>query len=101
MITPHYKKQRAKKFLGDKYDDESAITLMLDTRTSHEARHFRCCVCGNIVFEYTNPLSIIMAGEPETLKTPTIVQCPHSIRVPKDNGDFVFVKCKTRYYIIK
>lgn len=90
MIEPHYKTK-----------EEAPITVMLDTRATHEPKLFRCSVCGNIVFEYTNPLHVIVAGKAETKLTPTVVQCPHSVRVPKDGGDFVFIKCKTRYYIIK
>lgn len=101
MITPNYKNERAKRYLGEGYDTEAAITVMLDTRKTHAPRSFRCSVCGNIVFEYTEPIHILIAGSPEPQLTPTIVQCPHSIRVPKDNGEFVFIKCKTRYYIIK
>lgn len=90
MITPNYKSKQ-----------EAAITVILDTRVEHDPVHFRCSLCGNIVFEYTSPLAIISAGTPETLKTPTIVQCPHSLRVPRDDGTFNFIRCKTRYYVIK
>lgn len=91
MITPNYISRR-----------EAAITVILDTRETYDKpRHFRCSCCGNIVFEYVRPVHIILAGSSRPVQAPTIVQCPHSIRVPRDDGTFSFVKCKTRYYIIQ
>lgn len=92
MITPKHRLPQG---------EEAAIVVYLDTRTADGPRHFRCSVCGNIVFEDYPPY-LIMPGTPEkTKQIPTVVQCPHSIRVPKDDGTFVFLKCKTRYYIVK
>lgn len=90
MISENYKTK-----------EDAEITVVLDTRHAHALKRFRCVVCGNILFEYTEPIHIILAGGPETLKTPTVVQCPHSIKIPKQHGGPVFVRCKTRYFIIK
>lgn len=81
---------------------EAAATIVLDNRSPLGLqRHFRCSVCGNIVFEYSEPLQIIIPGVASPVFTPNVVQCPHSIRVPRAGGDFTFLKCKTRYYIVK
>ena len=91
MIEPNH-------FLNHKAE----ITLMLDPReTLMEKRLFRCSVCGNIVLEYENPIAFIVPGHSETLATPAVVQCPHSIRKVKPNGEKVFLRCKTRYYVVK
>jgi uncharacterized protein with PIN domain len=66
------------------------ISVWLDESEDKTLKKFHCVICGKIVFEYYNPIRIIIPGR-HYKKTPKVIQCNGTVIIDKLSDEVVHI----------
>lgn len=88
----------------DEFITNRTVTVWLDHSQPSKLQPFRCTVCGNIVFEHTGEVVMMVSGHyvtiTETADQPTkIVQCSGTYLKRYENEDVRRRNCHARYQV--